>query len=349
MYLLYWKGLSNVNTRNEKIDILRFVAIICIIFAHTAPVEFLFRIRNFDVTLMVLLLGISFYISSKDKEIHYLSYLRKRFERLIVPSWTFITVFLAIFFLISLIAQDPFYFSFKDIVTSYSMTSGIGYVWIMKVFFIVAVVSPFILKASLRIKSNTAYFLLLAACYTVYMLVILINSQLSGALHKIMEHVIEGFGYCLITSFGMRIIQLSKKEMMSYCLVFMTIFVSLLFYHNFASTQDFKYPPTLYYVSYGIFVSLLMYLLLDISKIKNFFTNKFVMYVSQSSLWLYFWHIIPIYLLKLFGSNLQIVSGNFITRFLFIIIVALILTYVQDKAKVAVSMFRGKKISTETV
>lgn len=58
--------------RDYTIDILRFIAIACIILAHTDPSHILFEIRNFDVTLMVLVGGMTFYISSADKEIKYL-------------------------------------------------------------------------------------------------------------------------------------------------------------------------------------------------------------------------------------------------------------------------------------
>ena len=52
---------QEVKERDYKIDILRFIAIICIILSHTKPPETIFLLRNFDVTLMVMIMGASFY------------------------------------------------------------------------------------------------------------------------------------------------------------------------------------------------------------------------------------------------------------------------------------------------
>ncbi len=46
--------------RDTRIDFLRFVGLIMIIFAHVNPPAVLFQLRNFDVPLMVLISGVSF-------------------------------------------------------------------------------------------------------------------------------------------------------------------------------------------------------------------------------------------------------------------------------------------------
>lgn len=83
------------NLRDYKIDILRFIAIVCIILAHTTNLPITIRIfRNFDVTLMVMIMGTSYYLSSNGKDINYLTYIKKRFNRLITSTWKFLTIFL---------------------------------------------------------------------------------------------------------------------------------------------------------------------------------------------------------------------------------------------------------------
>ena len=62
---------QEVKERDYKIDILRFIAIICIILSHTKPPETIFLLRNFDVTLMVMIMGASFYLSNNNKNINY--------------------------------------------------------------------------------------------------------------------------------------------------------------------------------------------------------------------------------------------------------------------------------------
>ena len=84
---------QEVKERDYKIDILRFIAIICIILSHTKPPETIFLLRNFDVTLMVMIMGASFYLSNNNKNINYSNYIIKRFYRLIVSTWIFLFIF----------------------------------------------------------------------------------------------------------------------------------------------------------------------------------------------------------------------------------------------------------------
>nr|WP_263324299.1 acyltransferase [Neobacillus sp. Marseille-Q6967] len=320
--------------RDRKIDILRFIAIMCIILAHSQPNEFIFQLRNFDVTLMVLLLGVSFYLSNKNKEINYFNYVFKRFKRLVVPTWNFLTLFFFLFFIISIITGDKYYFNLKDIITSYVMIDGIGYVWIMKVFFIVAVISPLILNKSNKIKDNKVYLIMLMGWYTLYALLVFIHHGLIGKYQLLFEHfILHGFGYSLIAALGIRLYLFKLKELLFICVFFLLVFTGLMILHDYNPTQQFKYPPTMYYFSYGLFVSFFLYLLLHISFITKMFNNKFVFFLSENSLWLYFWHIIPIYILQIFSSKISFINNNFVTRFVFIFLVALLITYVHKKLK----------------
>ncbi|SFK21637.1 hypothetical protein SAMN04488079_106193 [Methylophaga sulfidovorans] len=46
--------------RDHRIDLLRFIGLSMIIFAHVGPPSILFQLRNFDVPLMVLISGMSY-------------------------------------------------------------------------------------------------------------------------------------------------------------------------------------------------------------------------------------------------------------------------------------------------
>lgn len=323
-----------VKERDYKIDILRFIAIVCIILAHTSPPGIIFVLRNFDVTLMVMIMGTSYYLSSNGKNINYLNYVRKRFNRLIIPTWIFLTIFFTIFYIISLITNSEFEFGFKSILGSYSLLGGIGYVWIMMVFFLVAILNPIILCMSNKVKSNTRYFLGLLLMYIVYLLLVSINSKLNGLIKVIFQNIIVySIGWGLIAAIGIRLKRLNKKELFIYAGIFLLIFVFFMFKYNFESTQNYKYPPTMYYISYGIFMSFVLLIILDIKYIYNLFNNNFVKYISTNSLWLYLWHIIPIYILDIYGEYVAIFNNNFITRFIFIFVFSLIVTVMHQKVK----------------
>ena len=169
-----------VIARDNKVDILRALAIVCIILAHSQPNSIIFQIRNFDVVLMVMLLGNSFYLSSRNKSLNYLSYIKKRFQRLVIPTWIFLSVFFCFYYLVSLAIGEKFYFSTSRIIHSYFLTEGIGFVWVIKVFFIVALLSPFILQLSKKIESNRQYFLWLVTGYVVYAMLLSVKPYLNG-------------------------------------------------------------------------------------------------------------------------------------------------------------------------
>lgn len=88
--------------RDFRIDALRSLAILLIIFAHTSQQNLFFQLRTFDVPLMAILLGMSFYLSqSKKTNISYKNYVIKRFERLVIPAWVFLTIFFIVMFFMS--------------------------------------------------------------------------------------------------------------------------------------------------------------------------------------------------------------------------------------------------------
>ena len=202
---------QEVKERDYKIDILRFIAIICIILSHTKPPETIFLLRNFDVTLMVMIMGASFYLSNNNKNINYRNYIINRFYRLIVSTWIFLFIFFIAFYIISLLTNTEYRFGLKSILESYLLIErtgykGIGYVWIMSVFFLIAILNPIILYISNKIKYNRNYFIGLILIYILYLGLISINSKLSGVIKLIFENIIISLiGWGLIGSIGIRL------------------------------------------------------------------------------------------------------------------------------------------------
>ena len=91
---------------------------------------------------------------------------------------------------------------------------------------------------------------------------------------------------------------------------------------QFVSLQTAKYPPTIYFVSYALFVGFLLMGLLKRLKLKN---NWLVTFISRSSLWIYLWHILMI----------KIVGGLHVTtwpvRYVLIVVGACLIAYAQNK------------------
>lgn len=212
--------------RDEKIDILRAIAMIGIIIAHSHPGALINQIRNFDVVLMVLLIGTSFYLSmeSSPTKTSYISYLKKRFKRLVIPTWTFLVIFLALFFILSIILGDTFYFSAGNIIGFFTLMSS-WYVWIIRVFVIIAILSPFLMQLTNKFKSNLFFMLALAGLYGLYMIFLLINDYFlygTGMVQRLYEDCfLYAYGFGLIAWLGMRLKKFKLKEIFLLSLIFL--------------------------------------------------------------------------------------------------------------------------------
>lgn len=317
-----------IRKRNRTLDVLRFISIIGIIIAHANPPEWMFELRNFDVTMMVLIMGASYYISTNGKkEIPYRTYLGKRFKRLILPTWQFLIAFFLLFFALSMITDQSFTFGRSKIFDSFTTFGGIGYVWIMRVFFIVAIASPVIKKVSNKISKHFIYFGLLAILYIGYEgLIDLGNTYLSNDWHLYYtEIVLYGIGYSLVAAIGMRIVVMTKRELLYLGILTSAICLIAGMMMEFPSLQGYKYPPTLYYLTYGISVSVLSYLIIDTEKVTKVLANRVTLFISKASLNIYFGHIVGVYLLSIYGEN-TIWQSNVVFEFTFIFSVGLILT-----------------------
>lgn len=310
--------------RNSKIDLLRFIGLSMIIFAHIGSYGVLFQIRNFDVPLMVLVSGMSFGLSYKVNE-KYLNYLWKRVKRLIFPVWIFLTIYF-----ISLLMLDPqsLDLAFKKVITSYLLISGIGYVWIIKVFILVAMISPLIFKLHTKISSHKKYFLLLALIFIIYeflryLSLPYIQNGAGKAISYITHYIVP---YGVVFAVGLRIpllknVQIKYISIVCFLLFAITAVGLYLFYGHFVPTQNYKYPPSIYYFSYALFVSCtLWYYSKEIeaifSKIK---IEKVITFMAHNSIWIYLWHI-PI--VKYFNAH-------FLIKYIVVISLATLLAFMQ--------------------
>jgi len=310
--------------RDDRVDILRFIGLAMIIFAHVGPPGILFQLRNFDVPLMVLVSGMSFGLSYKAKA-SYRRYVWKRVKRLVFPVWILLTIY---FIAQSIIYPESTELNFKTIFTSYTFVSGIGYVWIIKVFLLVAFVSPFIFFWHKNTQTDSKYFFVLVIFFLLYEFLRYLSLPYiqEGAWEIVALVALDIIPYAIIFSIGLRMIQMNKKQL--YALSFISlgtlIFVGFgLFLHSgqVIPTQELKYPPSMYYFSYALFISSLLWIysenidrIFGIAKVKNI-----VLFIANNSIWIYLWHI-PL---------VKVVHTNFAVKYLIVFTVAVSITYAQ--------------------
>lgn len=326
--------------RDIRIDALRALAILLIMLAHTRPPQWLYELRDFDVILITFILGASYRLSTerKTKIKPYLTYLKERFMRLIIPAWIFLTLFFLTLFIFITITNQTFPFSFRKVLSSYSMIWGIGYIWVIRVFFIIAILSPLLYWLAKKATRPLQKLSLIVVCLLLQKALNALVSGLSGMSHTIFEqYVAISFGYALAALVGMWAIRQSKKENLFLFSCFLILFLFTANDQNLPSIEGNKYPPTVYFISYGLAISLLLFWLVSNQVVKQMLQKiPGIDWLSQHSLELYYWHLFPIMYFNLFVEQ-----DPWLLRFLTTFPIALILTLLQSK--LVPHLFQPKK------
>lgn len=298
--------------RDYKIDLLRLVGILLITLAHVNPTEIVFQLRNFDVVLLVILSGSSF---SGIGNLGVLNYFSNRFTRLILSTWFFVTLY----FLINKI----YYFSLKPInfntyIESLMLYRGMGYIWVVKVFFICSIIGPYCLKIIDRFHGTRKFY--------VYLFSFLFSEFLIVFMTKIGINLSFTFlsfplPYILCFCLGNELKKRQFNLKISFVLPAVLVFIIFIFYYyfkigGFVFTQLFKYPPRIYFISYSLIGSFFVIWLvnqINLGKLEAFFKISLIRIISNNTIWFYFIHVFFVDLTK----NLPIFYAN---KYLIVII-----------------------------
>ncbi|MBW4520569.1 MAG: hypothetical protein KME16_12810 [Scytolyngbya sp. HA4215-MV1] len=343
------------STRDIRFDILKVLGLFCIILAHTQPPAFIFQLRNFDVPLMVMISGTLFYLTTGKKEFSSWAYLRKRVPRLVAPVWLFLAFFFTAFYLLFLVVQHPYPYSFEAISGSFLFRGGIGYVYIIRIFLIIAIASPFILKLYKFLGSETQFLGILAISYVIYEIIFNflikdVNLSPPWVAIFIKQYLIICIPYGCLVGLGIVLTKLNKQFLLALVFAsfatFASIFIHLFFLAHklgrpaaeLVQTQTYKYPPTIYYLSYAIFAAILAYLMVDdlMQKYGNRLMEQenlvdALVFVSTSSLWSYLWHIFWLTIWNLLRYVHLPLIENFAVKFFAVSFFAIATTYLQKR------------------
>ena len=316
--------------RDSRIDLLRFIGISLLVLAHISPPEFIFELRSFDVVLIIFLSGASYSYSSKKT---YIEYTKGRIKHLIVPVELYLIAYFAFFNLLSMTGLADVSFTLKDYVLSFTLISGVGLVWIYRVYILMAVEAPFLKKAGGYIESKSLLLLLLIPIGILYEVCVLFVSEKTGVLWRLVEYfILYAAGYGAIYAIGVYINRLSKRTIYIIALVSLVIFAVSGLIYAFPRINDFKYPPRLYYLTYGLFISLFLWIVSSANKfIQNLGNVKFIVWFSKYSMLIYLWHSIPLRFLEYGIIDLGV--DNFVLRYIFIFTCSVALTAIHVKAK----------------
>lgn len=306
------------------IDFLKAFGLAAIIIAHANPPSILFAFRSFDVPLMVILssyLARKSYRKYKDTNDGILNYYKTRFARLVFPTWLFLIIY---FIVVGLVVKDAR--SFDYYLKSFLLTKyGIGYVWIMLIYLYSALLVPVIERIGFSIKAVVVIILFYLAYEILYHFQIGTNNMF---VETTFYYIIP---YGLLTYIGYNLDKIKRKKLIIFIVVNLIIFTATALYlhartGDFQQVQAYKYPPRLYYLSYGIFFSLSLMTICKNKRYEKYFNNKIIQYISSHSMWIYLWHI-----LTLSTYEKLHLPENWILKFIAVSISAILIVILVNK------------------
>lgn len=280
--------------RDPSIDLMRFIGLTMIILAHiglSRSTSLLFQLRSFDVPLMVFTSGLAFSGKSTGS---YLPFILKRTLRLVLPVYIFVTAYILLNPLLSdwgLVEE----YSGKVIKGTYMLrlNPSIGYVWIIRVFLIVMLVTPFLISMNGRIRNDWACFGLIALMLTVQQgIVAWLHPMKLGWFVE--DWVLYVLGYSAVFFFGLRMRRTSVRTASVILAVMAVGMVAYAFhmhseYGTVMRLQATKYPPGLYFLLWGMLISGILWL--TSKRWTPLLDCRLFTFIGQNTIWIYLWHI----------------------------------------------------------
>lgn len=313
--------------RNVNLDLMRFTGILIIMIAHAKPPFWIFQLRNFGTPLLILGSALTYSFIYQNKTINKDVFFKKRLKRLLIPLWLFLTIFFVFYWAGSLILEKNFPFTIMTIVNSYTLFSGIGFVWIFKVYIILALITPLSLKLCYSSISNRKYFITIIFLYLIYELIVFLfyGKIPINVKEFISQYFLIIIPYSALYLYGLRLHTLNNKHLIIVSLFSLLLFFVLVYqkhseFNRFIPTQGYKYPPTLYYLSYAFFcINALYFLISNYIKLNQSKVKNAVIWLSSNSLWIYLWHIFAYYLWIYLMIGVFEIENHFGTLVLFLI------------------------------
>lgn len=331
----------------EAIDYLRGLSILAIIVIHVlawhdvgmlteyTKLPFLFNLRDllqFSVVTVIICSGFSLYltnnqISLKPKELA--MFYQKRIKRLLFPWW----IFLIIFFSIHIIIKYLFNIELIDlskqyILSSFLMLGGIGFGWLVLVMLILTLLFPF-LKYLYDNVNKKLLFSTMAIAYLISMFwfnknpLNILNFQIDAINNFFLITMVIPFiiGWSMIYMVGFLLEQFynehpSIRQELQLTFGFIGMFIVIQVVYNFLKLERLlhlnKYPPSPYYLSFGLMATFI--LLTIFFSYKHFIhehLKRFLSFVSSNSYWLFMWNALTISLIIPFLSMFNFINVYF--------------------------------------
>lgn len=301
------------------IDRLKVLGLLLVILAHVDLPLWLAQIRSFDVPLLVF---VSAYLARRTyKEGNIFAYYKKRFVRLAVPAW----IFCVFFWIVQSIVLSPP--TFTDIwkgITFQRDANLLGMLWVIWVYIVCALLIPAINKMNSSFKTQSLLVLLLILYQVLCSCTPLSENRV---LYCTIFTVIP---YGFITYLGYWYCDMSAKNKYAWAsgsLLAFGVMTLVLWLRNgvIFPVTDYKYPAQMYYLCYAIPIIVLLFELLP--RLDKYKVSPIVQFVSKSSLWIYLWHILILYAVKMMIEN----PAYWWLQYIIVVVASVCVTWIQNK------------------
>lgn len=291
-------SVGMTSSRNLNIDFMRFIGLLLVILAHVQSPHWLHEIRCFDVPMMLFCSG----LTCKGKSFgNYWSYIWKRTKRLVIPTYIFVIVFYVLFYLETYLKTKTFDFNETDFINTilFRNESLLHYLWIIKVFLLVMLITPFLVRLADKINSFWVFGLFLITLVLVQQGLVLLLDFIPLKIVRIVyrEYFLYLTGYSILFLLGVkigRINELNNKSIwlsLAFLLMVIVSYVSIYGLPFHLLSQQFKYPPKFWFVLYGAACSVTSWFLIRNQNLNSKLLH-FCVWMGQNTIWLYLWHII---------------------------------------------------------
>ena len=269
-------GSIKATSRINYIDFLKFIGLTGIIIAHVDSPRWAIMLRSFDVPLMVIISSILANRSYSKSRLStsVIQYYISRIKRLVIPTWIFLLFYFLFCFVATGQRESLIYYISSFCLTNY----GIGCVWIILIYLYSAMLIPLFDKLKLYMKS----IIIVMISYCVYEIAYYYRIGLDVRFVKYFVDVTFYYiiPYGVLAYLGYNYFNLTNRYKLIIILVSFATFACLAIYYwgetgTFQIVQIAKYPPRLYYMSYGIGCSFALLLICEKKNLKVLVTNLY--------------------------------------------------------------------------
>ena len=220
-------------------------------------------------------------------------------------------------------------FSVGKIIGSYLLLNSpsIGYVWVMRVFLLMALVIPIVYN----LLSKANFYVSLLSIFGIIAIQILLIECISSLDNKVVRFILDEFllytiGYLPLAILGLKIREFSSKEQWIFLILTAIVIISYLSYNEWVfNPNKFKYPPSSLYLLYGLFASALLWTIKN--PLSSLIRCDIFNYLSKNSMWIYLWHIVPVYLI----FPIDWIDNTWFLRYLIVVFTAIGLYWIYSK------------------